>query len=152
RARQLLGPALLEHAGSSAAALSSQGHSVSATALALCFAAAVFPQRAFQLTQREREERWNHLAAFVGQVLATPDARCAEALLAKGEAARRRANIFSGPEFSDFLDDLSRADCASEIGDNRAGRRAGAALHLATCPADVLQRMARNWRLERAFL
>ena len=127
--------------------------------LAVCFAASVFPERAFQMDQPV--ELPARVSAFLDtlEFLRGPEAQRDESALGTAHALLMRMGVVpagcGSEEINTLLADLS--DSAAVVLDwlgetCRVERLAGAALFLSTSPPGRLERLRPNWQAERGFL
>jgi hypothetical protein len=127
------------------------GHNVgglTGEALAVCFAACAYPQRAFQMPELDQR-----LSAFLG-VLPHLFMRAAQDVVAT--VLGNLVQSLDEKEINDLFTDLSAAKCvlgpAPQSETLEKERRTGAALYLASCHAALVGRICKNWHLDGGFV
>ncbi len=127
-------------------------------AIAVCFAASVYPRRSYQMPGTRLVRRLVSFLAFVEapayQVETSPSIR--EALLQRLSALGRVPGNVEDAAVAAFLDDLSAASSVSADprtgAQERAERLQGALLYLATCHEWLVKRIWTYWQREGALL
>jgi hypothetical protein len=113
---------------------------------ALCFAASLYPRRAYQLEKAELESRGGSFFAFFSAVEAGAPGG------SHAPAAGFEFPPFGADEVARYLSDLTGLKPDTLAGDEGAERKAAASLYLRTCDRDLLARMYAQWREDGDFI
>lgn len=158
RSRGLLAPRLLDLCSERSRGLVSSADAQISPAelIAISFAACAFPQRVGRMTDTEVQQRLDAFLEIYGLLQTGPSttARLDEAALNAMVQAGRLPRALAAEDASLLLSDLSAAGSVGKSAPPRESeeRRAGAALYLGTCQAEVVDRIYRLWLGEAPLL
>jgi hypothetical protein len=148
RAKGLVPPRLISACGRSMLMRSASPSDLTPESLAVCFAASVYPQRAFQMWDTGIQLRVSALLDFVSRLEVLGQGRAAFA----GFLSERVSREVSTSEAVSWLSDLTGIGDLYATEEERQARERGAMLYLASCYPAFLERTYDVWAGEAEFV
>jgi len=151
RSAKLIPPDLIEICGRYATRLAAE--SSSAVSLAVCFAACIYPRRAFQLGAEDLVDRVEAFAAVYWALASSASLPSPQPERLISCLATRLKEI-AAADVGESLSDLSAAENVPEKDEavEKELRKTGAALYLTSCPSHIVDITFARWRDDAGFV